>query len=47
MTMLAPPSLMPRLDLAKWIKMGLIHDMAESLVGDLTPGNGVPRTEKN
>ena len=47
MTMLAPPSLAPRLDLAKCMKMCLIHDMAESLVGDLTPADGVPKMEKN
>lgn len=47
MTMAAPPSLAPRLDLDKCIKMCLIHDMAESLVGDLTPADRVPKTEKN
>ena len=28
------------------MKMCLIHDMAESLVGDLTPMDGVPKKEK-
>ena len=46
-SMLAPPSLAPRLDLPKCIKMCLIHDMAESLVGDITPVDGVPKPEKN
>lgn len=47
LTMLAPPSLAPRLDLHRCMKMCLIHDMAESLVGDITPVDGVPKPEKN
>jgi len=47
MSMLAPPSLAPRLDLPRCIQMCLIHDMAESLVGDITPVDGVPRPEKH
>ena len=27
--------------------MALIHDMAEALVGDITPVDGVPKAEKN
>ncbi|KAH0559540.1 hypothetical protein GP486_003942 [Trichoglossum hirsutum] len=27
--------------------MALVHDMAESLVGDITPVDGVPKPEKN
>jgi putative hydrolase of HD superfamily len=46
-SMLAPSSLTSRLDLSKCIKMCLIHDMAESLVGDITPVDGVPKSEKN
>lgn len=46
MTMLAPASLTSRLDLFKCMKMCLIHDMAESLVGDITPADGVPKMEK-
>jgi hypothetical protein len=46
MTMAAPPSLASRLDLCKCMKMCLIHDMPESLVGDLTPADGVPKTER-
>lgn len=45
--MFAPPSLAPRLDLAKCMKMCLIHDMAELLVGDITPRDGVPKDEKS
>lgn len=46
-SMFAPPSLAPKLDLPKCMKMCLIHDMAELLVGDITPVDGVPKTEKN
>jgi putative hydrolases of HD superfamily len=46
MTMLAPPSLASRLDMAKCMRMCLIHDMAESLVGDITPFDGVSKPEK-
>lgn len=45
--MFAPPSLAPKLDLPKCTKMCLIHDMAELLVGDITPVDGVPKPEKN
>ena len=47
LTMLAPPSLSSRLDVPRCTKMALIHDMAEALVGDLTPVDGVPKVEKN
>ncbi|KAK3390647.1 HD domain-containing protein [Podospora didyma] len=47
MTMLAPPSLSAKLDMAKCMKMCLIHDMAESIVGDITPVDGVPKPEKS
>ncbi|KAG5931275.1 hypothetical protein E4U53_001856 [Claviceps sorghi] len=46
-SMFAPPSLAARLDLPKCIKMCLIHDMAELLVGDITPVDGVPKPEKS
>ncbi|EFX02503.1 HD family protein [Grosmannia clavigera kw1407] len=46
-TMLAPPSLSSRLDMTRCMKMCLIHDMAESLVGDITPVDGVPKPEKS
>ena len=46
-TMLCPPSLSSRLDIAKCTKMALIHDMAESLVGDITPVDGVAKSEKS
>lgn len=47
MTMLAPPSLASRLNIPHCTKMALVHDMAESLVGDITPVDGVPVTEKH
>jgi putative hydrolases of HD superfamily len=46
-TMLAPPSLSKKLDIARCTKMALVHDMAEGLVGDLTPADGVPKAEKS
>ncbi|KAH8880269.1 metal dependent phosphohydrolases with conserved 'HD [Thozetella sp. PMI_491] len=46
-TMLAPPTISARLDINRCIKMCLIHDMAESFVGDITPVDGVPKVEKN
>ncbi|PFH59952.1 hypothetical protein XA68_11661 [Ophiocordyceps unilateralis] len=46
-SMLAPASLSPRLNLGKCIKMCLIHDMAELLVGDITPKDGVAKPEKH
>jgi len=47
MTMLCPPDLAAKLDISKCIKMCLIHDMAESLVGDITPVDGVAKPEKS
>ena len=46
-TMLAPPSLSSRLNIPHCTKMALVHDMAEGLVGDLTPIDMVPKKEKN
>ncbi|KAI5919790.1 HD domain-containing protein [Camillea tinctor] len=47
MSLVCPPALAARLDMAKCTKMCLIHDMAESLVGDITPVDGVPKPEKS
>ncbi|KAK4161075.1 HD domain-containing protein [Cladorrhinum sp. PSN259] len=47
MSMLAPASLSSRIDMAKCMKMCLIHDMAESIVGDITPVDGVDKPEKS
>ena len=46
-TLLCPPSLSSKLDIGKCTKMALIHDMAESLVGDITPVDGVAKSEKS
>ncbi|PBP24117.1 HD domain-containing protein [Diplocarpon rosae] len=46
-TMLAPPSLSSKLNIPHCTKMALIHDMAEALVGDITPVDGVAKHEKN
>ena len=46
-TMLCPPTLASRLDLNRCTRMALVHDMAESLVGDITPVDGVSKAEKS
>jgi putative hydrolase of HD superfamily len=47
LTMMAPPSLSSRLNIPHCTKMALIHDMAELLVGDITPVDGVLKSEKS
>lgn len=47
LTMLAPPALSSRINIPHCTKMALVHDMAEALVGDITPVDGVPKVEKN
>ncbi|OAA60575.1 HD domain protein [Niveomyces insectorum RCEF 264] len=46
MALFAPAELRAGLDLAKCVCMALLHDVAEAVVGDLTPADGVPKTEK-
>lgn len=46
-TMMAPASLTSKLDMAKCTRMALIHDMAEALVGDITPVDNVSKAEKS
>ncbi len=46
-TMLAPSSLASRISIPHCTKMALVHDMAESLVGDITPVEGVSKAEKS
>ncbi|OOQ86024.1 HD domain-containing protein [Penicillium brasilianum] len=47
MTMFAPPELASKLNIQHCTKMALIHDMAESLVGDITPvDKDVTKAEK-
>ncbi|GAB4838167.1 hypothetical protein Ancab_027696 [Ancistrocladus abbreviatus] len=45
MALLAPE--IPGVDRDKCIKMSIIHDIAEAIVGDITPSDGVPRVEKS
>jgi putative hydrolase of HD superfamily len=47
LTMLAPPELSSKLNIPHCTKMALVHDMAEALVGDITPVDGVPKAEKS
>lgn len=47
LTMLAPPALAARLNVPHCTKMALVHDMAEALVGDITPVDGVAKPEKS
>ncbi|KAF9887238.1 hypothetical protein FE257_010366 [Aspergillus nanangensis] len=45
--MLCPPSLASQVDVSRCVQMALVHDMAECLVGDITPlHKGISKTEK-
>ncbi|KAF1980208.1 hypothetical protein BU23DRAFT_548394 [Bimuria novae-zelandiae CBS 107.79] len=44
---LMPKSLQDRLDVKRCSDMALVHDMAEALVGDITPVDGVAKEEKS
>ncbi|KAK5725044.1 hypothetical protein LTR17_013335 [Elasticomyces elasticus] len=46
-TLLCPPSLATTLDIPRCTRMALVHDMAEALVGDITPIDGVSKPEKS
>lgn len=37
----------PGIDAAKCVRLALVHDVAESIVGDLTPYCGVDKSEKH
>ncbi|KAI3507784.1 hypothetical protein L1887_22778 [Cichorium endivia] len=37
----------PRINRGKCIKMGIVHDIAEVIVGDITPSDGIPKLEKS
>ncbi|KAJ3708023.1 hypothetical protein LUZ61_011728 [Rhynchospora tenuis] len=37
----------PGIDRDRCIKMALVHDIAEAIVGDITPSDGVPKSEKS
>ncbi|KAI9720194.1 MAG: hypothetical protein M1812_003012 [Candelaria pacifica] len=47
LTMFAPPSLASRIKIPHCTKMALVHDMAESIVGDITPMDGISKMEKS
>jgi putative hydrolases of HD superfamily len=47
LTMMAPTSISSKLDVVKCTRMALIHDMAEALVGDITPVDGVAKDDKS
>lgn len=47
LTMMAPSSLSSKLDILKCCRMAVIHDMAESLVGDITPVDDISKEEKS
>lgn len=36
-----------KLDVSKLVKMSLVHDMAECIVGDITPFDGISEQEKH
>ena len=46
MSMMAFVTRDPGLDTNKCIKMALVHDVAESIVGDITPFCGISKEEK-
>ncbi|KAG0463154.1 hypothetical protein HPP92_021630 [Vanilla planifolia] len=37
----------PGVDRDRCIKMALVHDIAEAIVGDITPSDGIPKEEKS
>ncbi|KAB8349773.1 hypothetical protein FH972_023787 [Carpinus fangiana] len=47
LTLLAPPSLRASINIERCTILALVHDMAELLVGDITPVDGIAKSEKN
>ncbi|KAF2801394.1 uncharacterized protein BDZ99DRAFT_469722 [Mytilinidion resinicola] len=47
MTMMAPESVTSKLNIPRCTKMALVHDMAEALVGDITPADEIDKEEKS
>jgi putative hydrolase of HD superfamily len=45
MTLIAPD--LPNIDRERCIKIAIVHDIAEAIVGDITPSDGVPKAEKS
>lgn len=46
-TMTAPSTLTSKINIDRCTRMALIHDMAESLVGDITPVDPIDKSEKS
>jgi putative hydrolase of HD superfamily len=46
-SMCAPASLKSKINLDRCVRLALVHDMAELIVGDITPVDGVTKPEKN
>lgn len=46
-TMFAPHSLSSKINIPHCTKMALVHDIAEALVGDITPMDEITKHEKN
>ncbi|XP_062223914.1 uncharacterized protein LOC133922554 [Phragmites australis] len=38
---------LPGVDRDRCVKMAIVHDIAEAIVGDITPSDGVPKEEKS
>ncbi|KAL8685646.1 MAG: hypothetical protein Q9224_005737 [Gallowayella concinna] len=47
LTLLCPSPLRSRLDISRCTLLALCHDMAECLVGDITPLDQIPKAEKH
>ncbi|CAI6337470.1 unnamed protein product [Periconia digitata] len=47
LTMMAPSSVSKNLDMLRCCRMALVHDMAEALVGDITPVDNVSKPDKS
>ncbi|XP_073018331.1 uncharacterized protein [Primulina eburnea] len=45
MALIAPD--LPGVNREKCIKMAIVHDIAEAIVGDITPADGIPKLEKS
>lgn len=46
MTLLAPSSIRSAIDISHATRLALVHDMAEAVVGDITPLEEMPKAEK-
>jgi len=38
---------LPSVDRERCIKIAIVHDIAEAIVGDITPSDGIPKAEKS